>query len=556
MFERSLLRPPRGRRFARPRAGAMLLLSLAALLAGCRREERGAAAVAGPPAAGGTVVVGVRTDFGPLNPVVNTDIVTDELIKHALFTPLVQYDERFQVRPYLAESWELAGDTAVVFRIRRDVRWHDGRPVTAEDVKFTFDLAKDPATASLLGSAYLGAVESATVLDPYTVRFDFARPHAQALEDFWWAPVPKHRLEGIPPDRLRNAPFNRSPVGSGPYRFVERRANERLVIERDSTFPDALGGPPYLDRVVFRVIPEAPTMLTELLTGGVQVDIPVFPDQAAQIRANPELELFAYPGRTFYYIGWNNRRAPFTDAAVRRAMTLAIDRQEIIDALLAGFGSPAVGPIPPWSPLAPDVPPLPHDPGQAAALLEAAGWVDRDGDGTREDAAGRPLRFTLMTSDAPLNRAVVEVVQAQLRQAGAAAEIRIVEFQTLIAQHRARDFDAVFTSWVLDNFQVASAPMALFHSRWADVPGSSNRSAYANPRADELIGAGAAATDPARARELWREFTELLNRDQPFTFMFWLNELAAARRVVQGVRMDPRGELVGIADWWLPGGGR
>src|SRR5690606_284876 len=177
---------------------------------------------------------------------------------------------------------------------------------------------------------------------------------AQALEDFWWAPVPRHLLEGVAPADLRNAPFNRNPVGSGPYRFVEWRANDRLVLERNPDFPEALGGPPALDRLVFRVVPEPATLLTELLTGGLHVDIPVVPDQAARIEANPNLELFSFPSRTVYFIGWNTRREPFTDARVRRAMTLAIDRQEIITALLEGYGSPATSTIPPWSPLYPD----------------------------------------------------------------------------------------------------------------------------------------------------------------------------------------------------------
>ncbi|MFS8637081.1 MAG: ABC transporter substrate-binding protein, partial [Gemmatimonadota bacterium] len=258
----------------------------------------------------------------------------------------------------------------------------------------------------------------------------------------------------------------------------------------------------------------------------------------------------------FYYIGWNNRRAPFTDARVRRALALAIDRREIIDALLFGYGTPAVSPIPPWSPLDPGVEPLPYDTAQAAGLLEQAGWTDRNRDGIRENAQGTPLRFTLMSSDAPLNRAVVEVVQAQLRRVGVAVDVRIVEFQTLLAQHRGRDFDAVFTSWVLDNFQVGSAPMALFHSRWANVPGSANRSSYANPRADALIESGIAETDPAAARRIWGDLTRLLQEEQPITFMFWLDELAAARRTVQNVEMDPRGELVSIARWSLAGGGR
>jgi peptide/nickel transport system substrate-binding protein len=534
---------------ARSRCRAFRLLPLIATLlaAACGRD-------AGAPRTGGTVIVGMRADFGGFNPVTNTDQYTDEIIKYALFTPLVQYDENLQVRPYLAESWELLGDTGVVFRLRRDVRWHDGQPVTAHDVKFTFDLAKDPATASLIGSAYITEVARAEVVDSYTVRFDFVRPHAQALEDFWWAPVPRHLLEGVSPADLRNAPFNRNPVGSGPYRFVEWRANDRLVLERNPDFPEALGGPPALERLVFRVVPEPATLLTELLTGGLHVDIPVVPDQAARIEADPDLQLFSFPSRTVYFIGWNTRRAPFTDPRVRRAMTLAIDRQEIIDALLEGYGRPAVSTIPPWSPLYPEgVEPLPYDPRWAAQLLDSAGWTDRNGDGIRENAAGRPLRFTLLSSDAPLNRNVASVVQGHLRAVGVDAQVRALEFQTLLTQHRARDFDAVLSTWVLDNFQVASAPAALFHSRWADVPRSANRSSFANPRADSLIEAGAAETDPERARRIWAEFTELLNQEQPFTFMFWLDELAGASRSVRGVVMDPRGEFVSIANWSLGG---
>src|SRR5688500_8320304 len=124
-----------------------------------------------------------------------------------LFTPLIQYDEKLQPIPWLAERWELT-DTAVTFHLRRDVRWHDGQPVTAEDVKFTFDLAKDPAAASLLGSAYMNLVKSATVADSFTVRFSFESPHAQALDGFWWPPLPRHLLQGVQAAQLTQHPFN------------------------------------------------------------------------------------------------------------------------------------------------------------------------------------------------------------------------------------------------------------------------------------------------------------------------------------------------------------
>jgi len=527
------------------RSGRRILeLVLAGLMLACGGGGNG-------DGGGGTIIIGMRDDFSGLNPVTNSSFYTDQIIKYALFTPLIGYDESFNPRPHLAESWEMHGDTAVTLRLRQDVRWHDGQPVTAEDVKFTFDRAKAPETASLIGSAYLGSVDSAEVLDAYTIRFAFTEPHAQAIEDFWWAPVPRHLLEGTAPSAMANAPFNRNPVGSGPFRFGEWRANDRLVLVRNDEFPEALGGPPAAQRAVFRVIPEPATILTELITGGIHVDIPLEPDQTDRIEGSDQLTLHSFPGNTLYYLGWNNARPPFDDVAVRRAMTMAIDRQEIIDALLSGYGTPATGTVPPWHPFHPDVEPITTDLEAAGGLLEQAGWQHRDNDGIREDAQGRPLRFRLLTSERPLNRAIVEVVQSQLRRVGAAVEVQVLEFQTMLAQHRNREFDAVLSNWVLDNFQMASAPYSLFHSSQAEIAQSANRSGVRSERLDRLIEAGAAATDPEEARRVWREFTQAIQEEQPFTFMFWLDELAATSNRLSGVTMDQRGEFQSLAEWSL-----
>ena len=508
-----------------------------------------------PAAAGDMVVVGMRSDFDAFNPVVTSSQYGQEVNNYALFTPLIQYDERLEPIPWLAHSWELTGDTGVVFRLRADVRWHDGRPVTAEDVKFTFDLAKDPVTASLLASAFLADVESAEVVDPHTIRFRFVRPHAQAIEDFWWAPLPRHALERVPAADLKNADFNRAPIGSGPFRLERWQANQRVVLVRNPDFPTALGGPAAADRLVFRIVPEASTMLTELITGNVDVDIAVPPDQTRPIERSAPLELHAFPGRTVYYVGWNNERPPFDDPALRRALASAIDRREIIDALLYGKGEIANSTIPPSHPLHPDTEPLPYDLEDARRRLERAGWVDTDGDGIREKE-GRPLRFTLLSADDALRRAVSEVLQAQLRLAGADVQIRVLEFQTMLQQHRDRAYDAIFTNWVLDNFQVAAAPFALLHSSQADVPRSANRSGVRSPRLDALIERGARATEEAAQRAAWRDFTAALQEEQPLSFMFWLYELAASRDQVRGVEMDPRGELRTIARWSSVGPGR
>jgi peptide/nickel transport system substrate-binding protein len=535
------LLPSSTRLLRNTRAAGIGILAAAAL---------GLPACNGDDGRGGSVVVGMHSDFGGFNPITSSAAYDVEIINHALFTPLVRYDENLEVQPYLAESWELQDDTAVVFQLRRDVRWHDGRPVTAHDVEFTFNTAKNPEAASLLGTAFLADVESARVVDDYTIVFRFARPHAQALEDFYWAPAPRHLLEGIAPAELRNAPFNREPVGSGPLRFGAWRANEQLTLVRNPDFPEALGGPAAADRVVFRIIPESSTLLTETLTGRVHVNVRVMPEQVRQVRDNADADLHSYPGRTVHYIGWNNARPPFDDARVRRAMAHAIDRQEIVDALLFGEGRVATSTIPPWHRLHPSgIEPLQHDRALAARLLEEAGWATVGPDGIRRNAQGEPLRFTLMASDDALRRGVVEVLQSQLRQVGADVEVRIMEFQTMLQNHRNRDFDAVFTNWVLDNFKVASAPMSLFHSSQADIEQSPNRSSVRDPRIDAAIERGAAATTEAEQRGAWQDFARLMQQEQPVTFMFWLNELSAVRTNVHGVETDPRGELRTIADW-------
>ena len=507
---------------------------------------------AGPPQRGGTAVWAVLADFAGFNPVTNTHLTTDDVIKFMLFTPLIQYDDKLQPVPWLAERWELA-DTSVTFHLRRDVRWHDGRPVTAEDVKFTFDLAKDPATASLLGSAYLNMVESATVVDSATIRFGFVAPHAQALDGFWWAPLPKHLLEGVAPAELSQHPFNRRPVGSGPFTFVEWRPNQSLTLQANPQFPAGLGGPPNLQRVVWRVVPEATTMVTELLSGSTDaIGYTLLPDQAVQIRAQQGqgVELRHHPSREFTFVAWNNTRPLFADAAVRRALTLALNREEIITGLLQGFAVPAHGMIPPWSPMYTDIGNLPFDQNQARQLLAQAGWRDTNNDRVL-DKNGQALRFTLLVNSANrLHQDMAAVIQQQLAQVGVGIEIRTQEFQSMLQQYKAREYDAVIANWTLDTFKVDPTP--LFSCREARVQNSANRTGYCNPRADQLMEQGLRTTDQAQAKQVWQQFSQLIQQEQPITFLYWTEDLAGVGPRLRNVEMDARSKIVNIPRWWIP----
>jgi peptide/nickel transport system substrate-binding protein len=532
----------------RTRSISLPALALLVGFVGCRPGDGPLGEVVGDPTPGGTGIVAVTSDFQAFNPVVASALVTLEVINFMLFTPLLQYGEGLDPTPWLAESWDL-DQRGVTFRLRDDVRWHDGQPVTAEDVRFTFDLAKNPETASLIGSAYLTMVESATVVDPRTIRFEFTAPHSRPLESFNWAPLPRHLLEGVSPAAMAQAPFNRSPVGSGPFRFVRWDAGQQVVLEANPDFSPELGGRPHLDRIVFRVASEATTRLTELLTGAIDVNYTVAPDEAAQVEGQRGVELIGYPGREFLYVGMNNERAPFDDARVRMAVSQAIDRQTLLDAVLHGYGEPAAGPIPGWSPLDPGAAPVPHDPEAARRLLAEAGWQDSDGDGIL-DRAGQPLSFTIMVSEDRTRQDLATVIQQQLRAVGIDMRLQVMEFQTLLAAHRGRDYQAVLSSWILDTFRID--PTTLFSCEQAQTPESANRAGYCNPEADRLMVAGLRETDDARARQIWQEFTQVLQRDQPIAFLVWTEMLAGRAPRIQGVEMDARGKLVAAQRWWIP----
>ena len=201
--------------------------------------------------------------------------------------PLVQYDENFQPTPYLARSWEINADTsALTFHLRDDIYWHDGVKTTAHDLKFAYDLAQDPATA-FPNTAFWTNYGEAEVVDSFTFRVEM-RPHAEYL-DPWrtFPPVPQHVLSGVAPAELRNHPFStRSPLGNGPFRFTAREQGQSWTFEANPDFPAELGGRPYLDRIVYRSIPEPTTLLTELLTGRIDYYIAADPRAGAADRCD------------------------------------------------------------------------------------------------------------------------------------------------------------------------------------------------------------------------------------------------------------------------------
>jgi peptide/nickel transport system substrate-binding protein len=504
------------------------------------------------PQIGGTAIFGVNSDVDSFNEFVKTSQLADQIDDFMLFMSLVRYDAKLAYAPYLARSWELAPDgSSVTFHLRSDVRWHDGVAVRAEDVIFTYHTALLDAVA-YPQRAYFRRVRDALALDSLTVRFDFVAPHAEPLDPFTqWSVMPAHLLSGVAPAEMSAAAFNRAPVGCGPFKFDSWKPNQSITFVANPDFPADLGGRPYLDRVVFRILPEETTLLTELRAGTVDIMRAVPPRDAGVVDADPNLRLVTFADRSFNYIAWNTRDPLFADPLVRLALSLAIDREQLVNALLYGYGETSVSyvlpDVAPWA-VDPDLKPLPYAPDSARTLLARAGWRDTDGDGVL-DRAGRPFRFTLKTNKGNDVRAdAAVIVQADLKKVGVDVAPRLVEWAVFLNEINHKQFEAYLSSWVYDSFQLD--PSDVFHTRAID--GKYNRASYSNPVVDSLIDAGLAATDRATARPLWFRFQRILRDEAPYTFLFNDKERAGLNRRLHGADMDARGYLVNVARWWIP----
>ena len=523
-------------------------------LAGCDEGAR--------PAGGGTVVVGGYVDIRTMNPFVSLGDVNQQLQRFLLFTPLLELDEELRYRPRLAERWDTVRISAdsidLTMHLRRDVAWHDGTPTTAADVAFTFARAMDPLTTWADVAAFTGYRPTAEVVDSPTVRFRLA-PRPEFLEGFvLLPPLPRHLLGDVPPAELRTHPFGTSPTGNGPFRFV-RRVDSDWTFEANPGFPEALGGRPRVDRFMYRHIPDQTAVNTELLTGRIDVSTAVLPSQTRELNARPGIRVVEYPLAKWTFITLNTRLPFFDTSEERRALAMAIDRATLVQVVQAGHATPGRATVTPLHPaFAGDDPAtvIPYDTAMARRTLAAAGWIDRDADGILEDVAGNEFRFELKAwQGTAVYREIAEIVQAQLREVGIAAEPRIVELNTFITQLqgtpdeqgvRRRDFDAAVSNWI-DNLRKDDSPQ--LHSRFLETP--HHATGFTSPRLDALLDSLAVTTDAEVSSRLWREYQRLLVAESPYIVLFYPMGLAAVRERLRGVVMDARGLLATVTEWWI-----
>ncbi|HTA24996.1 MAG TPA: ABC transporter substrate-binding protein [Terriglobales bacterium] len=467
-----------------------------------------------------TLVMIIESSPTNLDPRVGLDAYS-ERIDTLLFDDLLTRDEHLNVQPQLAESWDIPDPKTYIFHLHHGVRFHDGRPLTSRDVKWTFDSLLEGKIRSTKAAAYRW-VDRIDAPDDFTVVFHLKEPFTPLLWNLSDGAI------GVVPYGS-GSEISGHPVGSGPFRFVSAEQDKEVVIERND---DYWGQKPKLQQVRFTVVPDTTTRALELRKGSADIAINALTgDLVLTLAKEPNLEVLHAHGTVLSYFAFNTRDPILKDARVRQAVAYAIDRQPIIHYLLRDFARPADSLLPPesWA-YDPELTHYEHDPQRARQLLEQAGYPAVNG-----------VRFhlTMKTSTEESTRLLAAVLQQQLREVGIALDIRTFESATFFADVTRGAYQVHSLRWAGGN-EDPDMFEYVFHSH-KFTPNGANRTFYSNPRLDALIDQARSELDQERRKRLYAEIQQILVVDQPYVELWYQDNVMVHSRRVRNVTLDPSG---------------
>jgi peptide/nickel transport system substrate-binding protein len=467
-----------------------------------------------------TLVMIIASSPTNLDPRVGLD-AESERIDELLFDDLLSRDEHLNVRPALAERWEIPDPLTYVFHLHPGVRFHDGRSLTSRDVKWTFDSLLQGKIRSTKSAVYR-PVDHIDAPDDHTVVFHLKEPFSPLLWNLSDGAI------GIVP--YRSGPeISQNPIGSGPFRFVSAELDKEVVVERN---PDYWGEKARVPRVRFAVVPDTTTRALELRKGSADiVSNGLTSDMVLTLKKEPALEVQRVPGTVLNYLAFNLRDPVLKDVRVRQAMAYALDRRPIIEYLWRAFAEPATNllPVQSWA-YDPDVLRYDYNPEKANQILDAAGYARIDG-----------IRFhlTIKTSTEESTRLFAAVLQQQLRAVGIALDIRTFEFATFFSDVTNGAYQVHSLRWIGGN-EDPDIFEYVFHSAKFS-PHGANRTFYSNPKLDALIDRAKAETDQSIRRRVYFEVQQILADDLPYINLWYLDNVVVHSRRVRNLTLDPSG---------------
>ena len=465
-----------------------------------------------------------------------------------LFDSLLDYNSLSgQLTPRLAREWLVSDDVrTITFTLRADARWHDGQPVTAGDAVFSIEAARDPAFDSLYGPQ-LGRVTEVNALDDETVVVGLDSPDCSSLAALGELPLlPQHLLAGYDTGMLS---FGEAPLGSGPFAFVDWTPEGEVQLARND---DYWRDVPYLEKLVYRPFETAAELQRALESE--QIDVALMPHgyQTDATSALPPFTIYRYPAPEFVFVAFNNDHPVLGDSRVRQALSMAVDREHLLDQVLNGAGDLLAGSLPAthWA-ADPVLRPPAYDPDGARQLLARAGWIDSDGDGWL-DRDGERLRLPVRTNGGNrLREDVATLLAGYYRAIGVDASLELVIWGAVVDDLFTHDFDVIVFGWPL-----WAEPD---ESRWwlsteNEVGSGYNFVSFADETVDRLLGEAliAPGCDPGGRAELYQQIQGVLARERPYDFLVIPYATLLARPDLRGIEAGPfAGPLESATAWYL-----
>lgn len=510
------------------------------------------------PTQGGVYTEALIGTLGRLNPLLDWDNQADRDVDRLIFSGLVRFDATGLPHPDLAASWGISIDGTIYnVSLRPEARWHDGEPVTSDDVLFTIELLKGPASRYPQDIKDLWNSVQVEKLDDHTLKFTLPEPFAPFLDYLTFGILPKHLLGDVPPAQLADAPFNIAPVGTGPYRFdhllVENGQIQGVVL---SAFEEYAGGMPYIEQVIFRYYPNAQAAWNAYQEGEVLGIGQVTTDILPGALQDETLALYTVrqPQISMVFFNHNSEDAPFlAEKDVRQALLLGLNRRWIVDRILNGQAIIANGPIFPgtWA-YYEGLETVPYDPDQAIELLKKAGYTLLADSQTREKE-GVALAFTMLYPDDALHAEIAENIRKDWERLGVTVTLKAVPYDQLIFENLAgRNYQAALVEINLSRSPDPD-PYPFWHQ--SEATGGQNYTGWDNRAASEYLEQARINPDPAERRRLYRNFQVVFAKELPALPLYYPVYNYGISQQVQGVQVaplfDPADRFDTISRWYL-----
>jgi peptide/nickel transport system substrate-binding protein len=520
---------------------------------------------------GVTVTIGQVSEVANLNPTLYPR-TPDQNLQCLIFDGLVKPQPDLSFGPSLAESWDVSEDGKLyTFHLRKDVKWHDGQPFTASDVVFTFTSLADPTYVggaesrvdSIVGSKEYrdGSADSVTGIqapDDSTVTFQLADANAAFLGQLNMAVLPKHVLGDIKPGEWEKADFNRSPIGTGKYKFVKWESGQYIELAKN---PDYFGDKPSIDTIYYR-FGDQTTLTAALINGEIDVVESIEPSEVELLSGSGTAAAVTYPTLNMYYIGLNQLNNNLKDLKVRQAMSFALDKKTMIETVFGeyAFATDDIFPESHWS-HSTTVTAYPYDPAKAEQLLQEAGYAKNASTGIYEkDGAPLHLIFDMVTKG-QAQADMAQLIQQYFKAVGIDMEIREQDFSTLaFTRLLPQDANGQGRAVTADDFDMYTLGFGVevdpdeyrnYFVSTATPPNGMNFISYNNPAVDELFAKSLTLTTVEDRAQCYHEIADVVSKDIPWIPLYGNLSIAGVSNKVKGFSADFRGISYQIEKWTI-----